>query len=201
MENPTSRSYTYIVAGHVNDVHLMKVGKTNHLQRRSRQLGLSITVSTALLTEAAAFRVESDLRKFVIQQGGIRFKKTLDWFIFDERIYDLLQEYFSGLSESEPESALSLDEEIALYRRRYIELIEAEYRREIEARRAQIQVANAEIDRLRTEIERQRERYLQEIKEMYAEKSQQNSGLYQRIGMLEERERTLSKQLEEQRGK
>lgn len=116
MVKPTSKSYTYITAGLVNGVHLMKVGKTNHLQRRSRQLALPIEFSTASLSKVGALRLEDELRQFVLAQNGVRFRNTPDWFAFDERIYDLLREYLISRSAPECAQILSPDEEIALYR-------------------------------------------------------------------------------------
>jgi hypothetical protein len=166
MVKQTTKSYTYLAAGQVDGVYLMKVGKTNHLKRRSRQLGLPIALSISSLTEKGAFHVESALRQFVIQQGGVRFKNTIDWFILDQRIYDLLQEYFVGLSAHEPAQTLSLDEEIATYRRRYIELLVNEYRRERDTALAQLQDAVFEIDRLRKELKEQRDDSGKEIIEL-----------------------------------
>lgn len=167
MAKAMSKSYTYITSGHINGIHMMKVGKTNHLKRRSRQIGLPIAFSTVSLTEKGAFRVESALRQFVIQQGGVHFKNTIDWFIFDQRIYDLLQEYFIGLFAHEPAAqTLSPDEEIATYRRCYIELLMSEYRRERDTALAQLQDSMFEIDRLRKELKEQREDSGKEIIEL-----------------------------------
>jgi hypothetical protein len=125
-----NKSYTYIAAGYINRTHLMKVGKTNNLPRRSRQIGLPIELSSQVLTETGAFQFEAQLRNFVIAQGGIRYKRTLDWFLFDACIYHLLSHHFSAQVTTEFWETLSPDEEIELYRRRYAQLLKDELQRE-----------------------------------------------------------------------
>jgi hypothetical protein len=60
-----NKSCTYIAAGYINHTHLMKVGKTNNLQRRSHQIGLPIELSSKVLTETDAFQFETQLHNFV----------------------------------------------------------------------------------------------------------------------------------------
>jgi len=130
----------------------MKVGKTNNLHRRSRQIGISIELSTASLTEAGALRLETELRQFVLAQGGVRYRNTIDWFTFDAQIYALLCEYFIAQHMPELSNTLSPDEEITLYRRRYIQLLTDEYRRERDEARRQLQAAKLETEMLRQEL-------------------------------------------------
>lgn len=53
-------------------VSRMKVGKANDPKRREREIALPIMMTIQCLDEAAALRVETQLREFVIQRGSIR---------------------------------------------------------------------------------------------------------------------------------
>ena len=84
------KSSAYIGQGIRESTRVMKVGKSNDVKRRQRELPITIERIAVCVSEAAAYQFENDLRRFIIQQGGIRYQKTLDWFEFDERIYKLL---------------------------------------------------------------------------------------------------------------
>ncbi|MEO8607159.1 MAG: hypothetical protein ABI690_04725 [Chloroflexota bacterium] len=64
---------------------LMKVGKSNNPKRREKQIDLTITLTVACLDEVSAYRIESQLRQFIVEQGGIKHTSTVDWFIFDHK--------------------------------------------------------------------------------------------------------------------
>ena len=125
----------------------MKVGKANDPKRRERQIALPMTVTIACLDEAAAHRVESQLRQFVIEQGGIRHQNTIDWFKFDPQTYGMLCEFAGKLDGFEPipVQEKSLDREIAELRARYIQLLNDELE-------TLIAEENAKIERLRLDI-------------------------------------------------
>ena len=130
-----------------DDKSLMKVGKANDPKRRERQIALPMTVTIACLDEAAALRVESQLRQFVIEQGGIRHQNTIDWFKFDPRIYAMLCEFAGKLDgfKAVPLPEKDLDQEIYELRMRYIRLLNDELE-------TLIAEENAKIERLRLEI-------------------------------------------------
>ena len=46
---------------------LMKVGKANDTKRREKQINLPINVTLACLDEATAYRVEDQLRQFIVE--------------------------------------------------------------------------------------------------------------------------------------
>ena len=189
MTQPTTKSYAYIAAGQVDGVHLMKVGKTNNLKRRGGEIGILIELSTASLTEAGALRLETELRQFVIAQGGIRYRNTIDWFAFDVRIYALLCEHFTAQPVPEFSESLSPDEEIALYRRRYIQLLKQELRTALEATEERAKQLQEEIDRLRQRIDSVRN----EEREKAREREQ---GLFDEIVKLNIQEARLELRME-----
>lgn len=123
---------------------VMKVGKANDVKRRERQIAIPIKYTIACLDEAAAFRVESQLRDFVIKKGGIQFQGTIDWFKFDLQIYTMLCEFASSVdAEAIPER--DLDEEIE-------ELVTYYYLMIIDELKAENQRLHDESQRLREEI-------------------------------------------------
>src|SRR5215216_4992706 len=103
---------------------LMKVGKANNPKRREKQIDLTITLTVACLDEVSAYRIESQLRQFIAERGGIKHASTVDWFVFDPQIYRMVCEFaanlddFTALSEEE-----SQDAEIDVLRRRYFKLL------------------------------------------------------------------------------
>lgn len=147
-------SNAYIASDGMNR---MKVGKTNDPKRREKQIALPITVTIQCLDEAAALRVETQLREFVIQRGGIHYQKTIDWFVFDTQIYDMLCQFAAELDGQGVglinivESEEDIDLEIAALRKRYYELL------------------LVEIERLRHERKDDQERYEAKIAELNRE--------------------------------
>src|SRR5258707_13534717 len=101
---------------------VMKVGKANDVKRREKQIAVRITRTIACLDEAAAYRVESQLRFFVVKNGGIRHQQTIDWFKFDPQIYAMLCEFATGLN-SKFAVEVDVDTEIAEYITRYHQLL------------------------------------------------------------------------------
>lgn len=101
---------------------IMKVGKANDVKRREKQIAIRITRTVVCLDEGAALRVESKLREFVVKRGGIRYRTTIDWFHFDQQIYNMLCEFVAGLN-NEPAAEVDVDTEIAEYITRYHQLL------------------------------------------------------------------------------
>jgi len=128
---------------------VMKVGKANDVRRREKQIAIPMTMTIACLDEAAAFRVESQLRDFVIEQGGIQHQGTIDWFRFDPQIYTMLCEF--AISIEARLVGVDLDTEINQLRQRYYQLIADELF-------VQLAERDAEIERLRAEVQAERER-------------------------------------------
>ena len=62
---------------------LMKVGKSNNPKRREKQIDLTITLTIDCLDEVSAYKIESQLRQFIAERGGIKHASTVEWFIFD----------------------------------------------------------------------------------------------------------------------
>src|SRR5574337_2075862 len=81
---------------------VMKVGKANDVKRREKQIAVPIKYTIACLDEAAAYRVENQLRDFVIKRGGIRHQGTIDWFKFDAQIYGMLCEFAANMDTQAP---------------------------------------------------------------------------------------------------
>ena len=139
-----------------DDESLMKVGKANDPKRREREIALPMTVTIACLDEAAALRVESQLRQFVIEQGGIRHQNTIDWFKFDPQIYAILCEFAGGLDgfKAVPVLEKDLDQEIAELQARYFRLLTEEYTKLIRENEEERERLHSELNRERTEKER-----------------------------------------------
>jgi hypothetical protein len=76
---------------------VMKVGKSNNLKQREKDIALPITFMIPCLDELAARKVETKLRKFIVNHGGIKYRSRLDWFEFDPQIYNMLLEFAAGL--------------------------------------------------------------------------------------------------------
>jgi DNA anti-recombination protein RmuC len=158
---------------------LMKVGKANDTQRREKQIALPMTVTVACLDESAAHRVESQLRQFVIEQGGIRHQSTIDWFKFDEQIYAVLCEFAGKLDGFEviPVQEKGLDEEIAELRARYFQLIEEELKESITTLSHQLKNISGELQSKQQQKDKEIERVLREA-------SQREGELREQIGEL-----------------
>jgi hypothetical protein len=148
-------SNAYIARGNRDGTPVMKVGKANDIHRRQKQIGVSIDLTIGCLDEAAAFRVESQLRDFVVAQGGIQYYSTIDWFQFDQRVYDLLSEFTHQLNGEPNNNPITMEYEIAQLLNRYHELIANEQR---QALIAKLDAANEEINRLREELKEKRAR-------------------------------------------
>ena len=125
-------SNAYIASDGAN---VMKVGKANDVRRRERQIAIPMTMTIACLDEAAAFRVESQLRNFVIEQGGIQHQGTIDWFRFDPQIYAMLCEFAAQVDATpvaqQPEPEMSFDAEIHMLVARYRKLLIDEHQTEL----------------------------------------------------------------------
>jgi hypothetical protein len=178
---------------------LMKVGKANDLQKREKQIALPITFTVACLNKDAAFRVEHELRDFVIERGGIRHAATKDWFAFDPQIYKMLCEFaaeqdgFKAVPVKE-ETQADIDAEIAALRRRYIRLLETEMQRKLDA-------VLAEIAQLKSEIRRRQEEnhILRLSRYLTIEKIEQDYGEQhpEFVNTLKEKDAELARRLKE----
>jgi hypothetical protein len=141
-------SNAYIARGNRGGNRVMKVGKANNVRLLEKQIAATIEFTIACLDEAAAFRVESKLRDFVVGQGGIRYLSTLDWFEFDQRLYEMLSEFASNLNALplfDPE-----EHEISLLLDKYHQLVADE--RELAAIRGERDAALAQAEELRKKI-------------------------------------------------
>ncbi len=156
------QSNAYIAQGKRDGAPVMKVGKANNIKRRERQIAIPVHFTIACLDEDAALRVESRLRDFVIEQGGIRHPGTIDWFRFDPQIYQMLCEFAQGLDAQEVATGISLDDEIGMYVARYRRLLLDELDRRIVDLKDQI----AEVERIRGE---EREEFQMQITQLNRE--------------------------------
>jgi hypothetical protein len=140
---------------------LMKVGKANDTKRREKQINLPINITLACLDEATAFRVEDQLRQFIVERGGIKHASTLDWFAYDPQIYTMLCEFAGTLDGFQPIHIEDDGElEIRAIRKRYFQLIEVERLEETKSLKAdrdslerKVEFLEAERDRLRKELD------------------------------------------------
>jgi hypothetical protein len=154
---------------------LMKVGKANDTKRREKQINLPINVTLACLDEATAFRVEGQLRQFIVERGGIKHASTLDWFAYDPQIYTMLCEFAGTIDGFEPIHIEDEGElEIRAIRKRYFQLIEAERLEEAKSLKAdrdrlerKVEFLEAERIRLREELEALRNYFQEERNEFY----------------------------------
>jgi len=171
----TNTSNAYIAT---NGEKFMKVGKANDLQRREKQIALPIKITVACLDEDAAYRVESELRKFVIKNGGIRHAATKDWFTFDPQIYNMLCEFAATQDGFTPvpikvETEADIDAEIAKLRKRYFKLLEDELRQELNkvlAEKAELQAKNRLLEEEIQIIRQSRWTPLTELEDKYGDK-------------------------------
>ena len=134
-------SNAYIARGNRDGKTVMKVGKANNILQREKQIAVSIEFTIACLDAEAAFRVESQLRDFVVGQGCIRYHGTIDWFEFDQRVYEMLSEFASNVKAEPPFD--SEEDEISLLLNRYHQLLAQE--RQLAALRAELDNAIARL--------------------------------------------------------
>jgi len=178
---------------------LMKVGKANDILRRELQIALPITCSVACLDEGAAYRVESKLRDFVVECGGIRQTAIIDWFAFDPQIYKMLCEFAGGIDGFEPipvkvETEADINAEIAMLRKRYFKLLENELREELNRLRAEKTKLDEEHQRLKEEIsllQRSRWMSIEQLIELYDDKH------HEFIRMLKEKDEAYRQALQQ----
>jgi hypothetical protein len=183
---------------------VLKVGKSNDVKRREKQIAVPIKCTIACLDETAAYRVETQLRDFVIKRGGLQHQGTIDWFKFDQQIYAMLLEFATGLNgqilvegggsplqgTSVPKSTLdlptnedNLDAEIEVLRTRYYALITAEAAKERDEALEQVRWLESQID---ISIQRQKE-----LHEQYEQAQKRLEQEYK------ERERNLAAEYEQ----
>ncbi len=147
--------------------NVMKVGKANDVKRRERQIALPITCTVSCLDEAGAFRVENQLRDFVIKRGGVRYLSTIDWFKFDAQIYEMLREFATRLNNEAP-SEIDVDTEIAQYITYYHQLLVKEAVAEKDALQAEIEPLREAMTEKKALIE-EREALQAEIRQLQRE--------------------------------
>jgi len=176
----TKKSNAYIGQGIRDGVHLMKIGKSNDVKRRQRELPITIDRIAVCVSESAAYQFEDDLRRFVTQQGGVRYQKTLDWFEFDERIYSLLLKFFNAPDDADRKE-LSEEEEIRLYRDRYYQLL----RDIIQKLQQTIREKKEEIRQLHKQIDAARQKEWETIQLEHAGYQAKIIELHRKIGRLE----------------
>jgi hypothetical protein len=161
-------SNAYIARGQKDGKPVMKVGKADNIPQREKQIAATIELTIACLDAEAAFRVESQLRDFVIIKGGIRYQGTLDWFEFDPRIYDMLSEFASDLKVK----ALfnSEEREIIQLKKRYYELIAEERARAAKMTGfteapAQVIELLKQVNALQQDLQEERDQHNRELQE------------------------------------
>jgi len=98
----------------------------------------------------SAFDIETQLRDFVIAQGGKRFLGTYDWVYFDLHIYAALCAVVANINQE-----ATADAEISPLRTRYHQLLEDET--EYKVALAQRDAALAQVAQLEKELERLKE--------------------------------------------
>ena len=143
-------SNVYIARGERDGVVVMKVGKSDNVHRRQREIGISVEMSISQTDRGSAFDIETQLRDFVIAQGGKRFLGTYDWFYFDPHIYAALCAVVANINQE-----ATADAEISLLRTRYHQLLEDET--EYKVALAQRDAALAQVAQLEKELERLKE--------------------------------------------
>jgi hypothetical protein len=166
---------------------LMKVGKSNNPKRREKQIDLTITLTIGCLDEVSAYRIESQLRQFIIERGGIKHASTVDWFIFDPQIYRMVCEFaanidgFTPLSDDDSQEA-----EIAVLRKRYFQLL------------AEERDPNLKENLLKAENEKLK-RHLDDTREALETEREQHEKLLRELGHWEAKHELLSEELRSQR--
>lgn len=178
---------------------VMKVGKSNDVKRREREIAIPMTLTLACIDEAAAFRVESQLRVFVVKNGGIRHQQTIDWFKFDPQIYAMLCEFAAGFNNkstvglnNKPNAEVDVDTEIAEYIMRYHQFLVEEVAKQKDDIHRKNEELGAEIDRLKQQNIR-----LQEDIEGIKGVSRKNFELEMEIESLKHQNSWLQKDVEQ----
>ena len=92
-------SNVYIARGARGGTAVMKVGKTNNIRQRQRELSITIELCIPQPDATSALDLETQLRLFVLTQGGKRLPRTTDWFYFDLHIYTALCAVVAELNE------------------------------------------------------------------------------------------------------
>ena len=152
---------------------VMKVGKTNNFWKRMEQIDLPMTAIIACPDEATALLIETELRNIVLEMGGMRHPKKVDWFEFDADIHMMLQAFLESLRGYVPKYINGLpDNEITTLRKEYVQqlkdlqqqrvkehlLARNDYEREIRDLKRQIVYLEEERDRLRKELAEERQK-------------------------------------------
>ena len=177
------KSSAYIGQGIRESTRVMKVGKSNDVKRRQRELPITIERIAVCVSEAAAYQFENDLRRFIIQQGGIRYQKTLDWFEFDERIYKLLSQFFEPTA-SEEIHELTENEEIQLFREKYRDLLQ----QTLDAAEDEIGYLRKRLDEVREEEQTKSRDREEKLRDEIIELNRQMARLELRIEMMQEKD-------------
>jgi SMC interacting uncharacterized protein involved in chromosome segregation len=159
---------------------VMKVGKANDVKRRERELSVRITRAITCLDEEAAYRIENQLRVFVIKNGGIRHQQSIDWFKFDPQIYAMLYEFAAALN-NESVNEIDLETEIAQYIMSYHKIL-------LDEANAKIEHLSAENAHLQYQIE--------PLRQDNAEQSERVHKLNREIGTLRGKFEVLKEKLE-----
>jgi hypothetical protein len=131
---------------------VMKVGKTNDVKRREKQIAVPITHTIACLDEAASRRLENQLRDFVLERGGIRHQGTVDWFQFDSQIYTMLCQVVVGL-DGQAITENDLDREIGALVSRYYKLLRDELVEKNKRLREELKQMQEAVYQLNQEVE------------------------------------------------
>ena len=153
------KSNAYIGQGIQNNIHVMKVGKSNDIKRRQRELQITFDGCVVCLNSNSAYKVERQLREFVIQQGGIRYQETLDWFLFDPEIYESLQQNLLR----QVTNSIEKEDEILQFIRRYYEIVIAEIATQNVNLQREQDATRLEIDSLKKQIEEERKRAREDV--------------------------------------
>ena len=161
-------SNAYVGQGVCGNAHVMKVGKSNNVTRRERELGITIEHIAQCISETTALELENHLREFVIQEGGVRYKRTLDWFEFDKRIYNILVIFFNQeYIRQSPE--LNEEDEILLFQEKYYDLLQTS----LEDAEEQIEILQEEVERLRDQLQRRVDTVRDQERQKASEREQQ----------------------------
>jgi hypothetical protein len=168
---------------------LMKVGKANNPKQREKQINLPINITLACLDEATAFRVEDQLRQFIVDRGGIKHASTLDWFAYDPQIYTMLCEFAGTIDGFEPIHIEDEGElEIRAIRKRYFQLIEEGRLEEAKLLKTakdslerKVEFLEAERDRLCKELEAIRNNFQEERNQFYETLNTERARFHQEI--------------------
>jgi hypothetical protein len=140
---------------------VMKVGKTNNVKQREKQIDLPITIKLSCPNAAVAFQIEREFRHIIVEMGGVRHVDKVDWFDFDSEIYLALLAFATSLEGFKPTLYDGIpDAEIPLRRKQFVQGIKDE-------RKTTIKELSHENQRLRQKItflEEEREELREELK-------------------------------------